>query len=237
MVDKLENSKIMSKNKYVENIYNPKDKPFTKYPEQLIRYLVKRYKLSEKSKVLEIGCGRGEFINEFINLNMDGYGIDESNIAKTNFPNILFSQVNLIKNKIPYDDNIFDVIYSKSVIEHFYYPEKILTEAYRVLKPGGIIITLTPDWEYIFKSFYEDFTHRTPFTSMSLKDIHLVCGFKNIKVEKFKQLPILWNKSIINRLFLLLSYLTRVMTPEKWRMKTKWIRFSKEIMLLSSATK
>ena len=168
---------------------------------------------------------------------MDGYGIDESNIAKTNFPNILFSQVNLIKNKIPYDDNIFDVIYSKSVIEHFYYPEKILTEAYRVLKPGGIIITLTPDWEYIFKSFYEDFTHRTPFTSMSLKDIHLVCGFKNIKVEKFKQLPILWNKSIINRLFLLLSYLTRVMTPEKWRMKTKWIRFSKEIMLLSSATK
>ena len=72
---------------------------------------------------------------------------------------------------------------------------------------------------------------------MSLKDIHLVCGFKNIKVEKFKQLPILWNKSIINRLFLLLSYLTRVMTPEKWRMKTKWIRFSKEIMLLSSATK
>ena len=30
---------------------------------------------------------------------------------------------------MPYEDNFFDVIYSKSVIEHFYYPEKILKEA------------------------------------------------------------------------------------------------------------
>ena len=64
---------------------------------------------------------------------------------------------------------IFDVIYSKSVIEHFYYPEKILKEAYRVLKPGGIIITLTPDWEFIYKSFYEDFTHRTPLPHYPLE--------------------------------------------------------------------
>ena len=115
--------------------------------------MVKRYKIQENSKILEIGCGRGEFINEFVNLNMVGYATDESDIAKKNYPNLIFSKTDLTIEKMPYEDNFFDVIYSKSVIEHFYYPEKILKEAYRVLKPGGIIITLTPDWEFIYKSF------------------------------------------------------------------------------------
>tara|TARA_B100000989_G_scaffold298895_1_gene290822 strand:- start:14008 stop:14724 length:717 start_codon:yes stop_codon:yes gene_type:complete len=235
---KLRNFKNMLENDYVSNIYNSKDKPFTVYPKQLIKYLVKRYKIQENSKILEIGCGRGEFINEFVKLNLIGYATDESDIAKKNYPNLIFSKTDLTIEKIPYKENFFDVIYSKSVIEHFYYPEKILKEAYRVLKPGGIIITLTPDWEFIYKSFYEDFTHRTPFTSLSLRDIHLICGFKEVKVEKFKQLPILWNSNkLYNKIFSFLSFITRVFTPERLRMKTKWIRFSKEIMLLSSAIK
>ena len=58
----------------------------------------------------------------------------------------------------------FDVIFSKSLVEHFYYPEKIYQEMHRVLKNGGIIITMTPDWEINYKTFYEDYTHRTPFS-------------------------------------------------------------------------
>ena len=87
------------------------------------------------------------------------------------------------------------MIYSKSLIEHFYYPEKIFKEAYRVLKPGGIIITLTPEWKYIYKTFYDDYTHRVPFTKESLRDIHNIHNFKEVKVESFKQLPILFNKN------------------------------------------
>ena len=41
----------------------------------------------------------------------------------------------------PYEDNYFDLVYSKSFIEHFYYSEKVLMELYRILKPGGKIIT------------------------------------------------------------------------------------------------
>ena len=62
------------------------------------------------------------------------------------FSDLKFSRVDLEHNNLPYEDETFDIIYSKSFIEHFYYPEKIFQEAYRVLKPEIIIITLTPEW-------------------------------------------------------------------------------------------
>ena len=168
---------------------------------------------------------------------MEGHGIDFSNFAIKHCPKARINVIDIEKENIPYPDNTFDVVFSKSFVEHFYYPEKIFNEAYRVLKPGGTIITLTPEWQYIYKSFFEDFTHRTPFTNISLKNIQAMSGFKDIKVESFKQLPILFENSLFSKIFSFFSFLTRILVPEKLRMKNKWIRFSKEIMLLSVSRK
>lgn len=227
----------MNSGNYLETIYSEGYTPFSTYPEKLIRYLCKRFDLKENQKLLELGCGRGDFLNEFKKKNLDIYGVDISSYSKNFFPDINFQRVDLSNQKLPYKDNYFDVIYSKSFIEHFYYPDLIFEEAYRVLKPGGIIITLTPEWKYIYKSFYEDFTHRVPFTEVSLKDIHDMNNFKNVKVESFKQLPIIFEKKYYSFIFNLLSFLTRILVPDRFRMKSKWIRFSKEIMLLSIANK
>ena len=62
------------------------------------------------------------------------------------------------------------IIFSqKSFVEHFYQPEYLFIEMSRVLKENGFLITLTPDWEDNFKMFYDDFTHKRPFTITSLK--------------------------------------------------------------------
>ena len=91
--------------------------------------------------------------------------------------------------------------------------------------------------EYIYKSFYDVHTHRVPFTKSSLSDIHKMHNFKQIQVESFIQLPILFNKNIFYPFFKICSVITRIMFPDFLRMKYKWIRFSKEIMLLSIARK
>lgn len=222
---------------YIKTIYDLKKKPLTTYPSIFIKHLISKYKIQNNSSILDLGCGRGEFLNEFINNGMKGYGVDISDFAIEFCPKAKINVIDIEKEKIPYPDNTFDVVYSKSFVEHFHYPEKIFNEIYRVLKPGGIIITLTPEWQYIYRSFFEDFTHRTPFTRISLKNIQEMSGFKDIKVESFKQLPIIFKNNFFSKIFSLLSFFTRILVPEKFRMKNKWIRFSKEIMLLSVSRK
>ena len=222
---------------YIKTIYDLKKKPLTTYPSIFIKHLISKYKIQNNSSILDLGCGRGEFLNEFINNGMEGHGIDISDFAIEFCPKAKINVIDIEKEKIPYLDNTFDVVYSKSFVEHFYYPEKIFNEIYRVLKPGGTIITLTPEWQYIYLSFFEDFTHRTPFTNLSLREIQEMSGFKDIEVESFKQLPIIFENNFFSKFFSFFSFLTRILVPEKFRMKNKWIRFSKEIILLSAARK
>ena len=73
----------------------------------------------------------------------------------------------------------------------------------------------------------------------SLKDIQFINGFKDIEVELFRQLPFLWQR----RNFVILAEITRLFLPdflykiESNSSLNKWIRISKEIMLLASARK
>ncbi len=218
---------------YVAVIYNEEDRPFTQYPDKLARYLSSKYKLPKGGKILDLGCGRGEFLRGFIRCGLNGYGVDLSSMAKSICPEAKNLQSDIENEPLPYNDNSFDVVFSKSVLEHFYYPEKLVMEIYRVLKPGGLVITMVPDWESVYKTFYDDYTHRTPFTLTSLKNIFSINGFDEVKVEKFRQLPFLWSLPWLHPFCSLVA----LMAPRSLRPYSKLVRFSQEIMLLASAYK
>ena len=55
----------MQKNKYLETVYSEDNAPFSNYPSKLINFLTTKAQLKENQKILEMGCGRGDFINEF----------------------------------------------------------------------------------------------------------------------------------------------------------------------------
>lgn len=218
---------------FVAVTYNEEDRPFTQYPDKLARYLSSRYKLAKGSKILDLGCGRGEFLRGFISSGLNGYGVDQSSIAKSVCAEAEILQSDLEKEPLPCDDNTFDIVFSKSVLEHFYYPEILVMEIYRIVKPGGMVITMVPDWESVYKTFYEDYTHRTPFTTNSLKDILLINGFDDVKVERFRQLPFLWSLPWLRPF----CFLVALIAPRSLRPYSKLVRFSQEIMLLSTAVK
>ena len=165
---------------YARVVYNQKSIPLTSYPKKLVKHLIRKFHLKDGSSLLELGPARGDFLVEFLKENFKISAVDISDYVKELCPNIDFKNANLESEKIPFDDNSFDIVYTKSFVEHFYHPEKIFKEIFRVLKPGGKIITLTPHWKFMSKFFYEDYTHRTPFTIESINYIQQVSGFKNI---------------------------------------------------------
>lgn len=58
---------------------------------------------------------------------------------------------------LPFDDDHFDVVYSSNVLEHTADPAKVLREAIRVVKPGGIVQIVCPNYLSYFDGHYAAF--------------------------------------------------------------------------------
>ena len=111
-----------------------------------------------------------------------------------------------------------------------------------MLKDDGCLIILTPSWyHHSFGPFYLDYTHVTPFTLHSLRDIGKLAGFSSVKVEYFYQLPFTWQYPFLKFLPKLISFLKipyhpmyEELIPFKLPNKLNTvIRFSREVMLCS----
>jgi len=115
---------------------------YQKHPRILYYADFKSYRLK---RVLEIGCGIGTDGIQFSKHGALYTGVElteeGSRIAKERFK--LFGQpgeiIKLNAEELPFPDNHFDHVYSFGVIHHSPHPEKIVSEIYRVLKPGGTI--------------------------------------------------------------------------------------------------
>jgi SAM-dependent methyltransferase len=217
---------------YLKVVYDTKSHPQTSYPGKLCSFLFHTFQMKKGQTFLETGCGRGEFLEEFKKLGLECKGIDLSEYSGSMCPDVEVKKKVDLENDIwPFPDNYFDIIYNKSLMEHLRNPDKFLIEARRVLKPRGKIICLIPDWESNYKTYFDDFTHRTPFTSVSLNDIYQITDFQNIKVFKFRQLPIVWRYPFLNLFCKIISPFIPVRT------QNKFFRWSRELMLIGYAEK
>lgn len=106
---------------------------------------------------------------------------------------------------------------------------------HRLLKPVGLAITLCPAWEYNYRIYFEGYSHRTPFMLESLHDIQIIHGFEEVQVEFFRQLPSTWQG--MATVAIPLAEITRLLSPTLLKKRSKWVRFSKKIMLLASSRK
>jgi ubiquinone/menaquinone biosynthesis C-methylase UbiE len=206
------------------------------YCQKLATYIAIKYFITT-GKLLDMGCGNGDYIWAFANLGYKTYGIDKLNTHKMS--SRIFKYCNLETDEIPFKNNYFDFIFTKSVIEHIYNTENFMEEAYRVLKRNGKIVIMTPDYKSRYKDFWEEYSHLKPFTLKSLWHCLEYFGFKNVKVERFYQLPFLWHRPYLKFIPKVISLLPDSL---KWRDKKQTkhrvlIRFSKELMLLGYGEK
>lgn len=109
--------------------------------------LLKGIDLKDK-KVLDVGCGGGQYMEYFLNKNAKAIGIDYSEkmieMAKTYLDNrkkdrkkFSYSLIKANAQNIPFRDNTFDLVVGVGLLEYLSRPEKALSEIHRVLKKGG----------------------------------------------------------------------------------------------------
>ncbi len=136
--------------------------------ELLKRFLLKQNELRGK-KFLEIGSGFGIFNT----VARKEYGIDAWGIEPSGegFDNTYELSIQILKENglddsviknavgenLPFPDNTFDVVYSTNVLEHVQDPKKVLSEAIRVCKSGGIIQIIVPNYGSFYEGHYSCF--------------------------------------------------------------------------------
>ncbi|MBU0929636.1 MAG: class I SAM-dependent methyltransferase [Nanoarchaeota archaeon] len=115
---------------------------------------------SKEKKFLEIGCGTSSLLLKLANNFKKCVGLDISNealkISSNNAERLKIKNVNFIKGdcfNLPIKNNIFDVVWSQGLIEHFENPLKIIEEHYRVCKKGGVVLISTPA-KYSYQSIW-----------------------------------------------------------------------------------
>ena len=227
---------------YLETIYFRDEFGEDSYPQKLCNYINDKYFKSSSSdqKLLDIGSGKGNHLVGFSRNNIKVYGIDKrKECLEAVEKKFEIKECDLENESIPYSDNTFDFVYSKSVIEHVRNADNFVSESYRVLKPGGIAVFMTPDWGTQYKTFWDDYTHVQAWTRKSLQNCMKMHNFEEVGCSLMRQLPILWKYPSLNILSDIVSIL-----PERFKWKDKneeifntFIRFSKEKMLVGYGKK
>ncbi len=102
-------------------------------------------------KKLNLGCGR-EILKDYVTLDiikLDGIDVVHD----------------LNKFPYPFEDNTFDEIRAKSILEHLGDIQKVLEELWRISKPGAVIDIWTPHFSSL--GAFVDPTHKNFFTYYS----------------------------------------------------------------------
>lgn len=100
------------------------------------------------TRILDIGCGHGDFLAPVYARTPRTYGIDPDATALEQNKIIRHKGVGTAES-LPFEENFFDLIVLAWVLEHLEHPTKAFQEIYRTLKPGGKVIFLTPNsWNY-----------------------------------------------------------------------------------------
>jgi 2-polyprenyl-3-methyl-5-hydroxy-6-metoxy-1,4-benzoquinol methylase len=143
------------------------------------------------SNVLDIGCGRGEFLELLKELGIGAKGID---IDDTMVDYCLSKGLTVVKDEaISYleklDDRSLDGIFIDQVVEHLEpnYLINLLQLCFQKLKYGYYIFveTVNPLSLISFANFYIDMTHKKPIHPETLKFLLSSAGFRDLDTKFF----------------------------------------------------
>jgi SAM-dependent methyltransferase len=153
----------------------------------------------EECKVIDLGCGRGEWLELMADEEFEAHGvdIDDTLLAVCSGEGLSVTRADAVEYLQKLQDESVVVVSGFHIIEHipFESVQILVSEAFRVLKPGGLLILETPNPENLMVTtteFYLDPTHRKPVPSKLLCFLAEYNNFYRIKLLRLQESPSLY---------------------------------------------
>lgn len=142
----------------------------------------------------DIGCGRGEWLELMLESGMKPFGVDldDGMLQGCREQNLPAQQGDAIAYLATLPDESQAIVSSFHVVEHITFDQlcTVVSEALRVLKPGGLLIMETPNIENIVvatRNFYLDPTHQRPIPPQLLSFLPEYFGFARTKLLRLQE--------------------------------------------------
>jgi SAM-dependent methyltransferase len=140
--------------------------------------------------VLDVGCGRGEFLERLASRGIRARGVDLNHemveMCRARGLDVSHGDALSLLRGLP--DDSLGGLFAAQVVEHLApdYLLAFLNEAQRTLRPGAPLVLETINvacWYAFFQSYIRDITHARPLHPETLKYLVIASGFSNAEVE------------------------------------------------------
>jgi len=158
-------------------------------------------KLYQTPQAIDLGCGRGEWLELLVESGFEAQGIDldDGMLAECRTRGLKVRTLDAITALKELPDESQAVVSGFHLAEHIPFEalQTLVQEALRVLKPAGLLILETPNPENITvgtNNFYLDPTHNRPLPPLLLSFLPEYYGFGRVKVLRLQE-PVSLNQS------------------------------------------
>ncbi|MFV9551861.1 class I SAM-dependent methyltransferase [Algibacter sp. PT7-4] len=145
---------------------------------------------SNEKKLLDVGCGTGDFLQTALKNNWNISGIEPNQkareIANCKTKNAVFNT----KQLLSFEENTFNVITLWHVLEHLPNLEQHIQVFKKILKPNGILVIAVPNYKSYDAKYYKHFwaafdvpRHLWHFNKESISNLVSKQSFKIIKIK------------------------------------------------------
>jgi SAM-dependent methyltransferase len=185
-------SSPLSSHKYVgfENLFRGDSAVIRARQEEYLPLFLK------SSDVLDIGCGRGEFLHLLQASGVSARGVDLNHemVQQCVAAGLDVTEADALSHLRAQADSTLGGLIAAQVVEHLQpdYLMALLDEAFRVLRPGSAIVLETinvASWSAFFTSYIRDLTHARPIHPETLHFLVVGSGFLDAEIQYKAPLP------------------------------------------------